>query len=134
VVDQTESTTHHETTKVRGLMLEYVDRVAERLGYMRIDKQTALSARLRDALRSDSADAILEELRLSIARRPELLAAAQSEGELMECVSDLIDAAIIKVARDAGDAALYSAAGEVDRDPDPSFRRGALKASAKNWE
>jgi hypothetical protein len=115
-------------------MLEYVDRVAERLGYVRIEKQTEVSARMRDALKSDSADAILEELRLSIARRPELLATAQSESELMERVSDLIEAAMVKVARDASDAALYRAASEEDLDPDPSFRHGALKATAKNWQ
>jgi hypothetical protein len=115
-------------------MLEHVDRVAERLGYIRIDHPPRLAERMREALDSASADAVVNELQLAIARNSRPLAEAGSDSEFARCVLDLFEDAVAKVERDRHDADIYAQSSSSDRDPDPEFRRAAAEAATTSWE
>lgn len=122
------------SSRARELMLEYVDRVAERLGYIRMDHPPRLAERMREALGSASADAVVNELQLAIARNSRPLAEAGSDSEFARCVLDLFEGAVAKVERDQRDADIYAQSPQTERDPDPEFRRAANEAAVNSWE
>lgn len=115
--------------RVRSMMIGYLDRVAERLGYVRLGTQAELAERVRTALSSDLGDAIVEEVRLAVARDPEQFA-ANSEAELLSRLTDAFDQAIARVERKTRESAPYGDLSSDERDPDPAFRRGALRAAS----
>jgi hypothetical protein len=116
------------------MMLEYVDRVAQRFGYVRIDPDVQRADRVRQALESTNANAVLDEVQLAIARNSDPLMQAESDAELAKHLWQLFEGAVDKLERDRRDAQLYAGAPEQDRDPDPSFRDGATRASASDWK
>lgn len=130
---QAEPSDSDAVARVRSLMFDYVDRVAQRLGFLRFDGHSDLAARVRDALDSESADAVMEQVQLTIARHPERLSAAQTDGDLVRLLYELFDAAVAKVEQDAEESEMYRNSAAEDLDPDPAFRRGAIQAATKNW-
>jgi hypothetical protein len=113
-------------------MLEYVDRVAERLGFVRIESDRGLSDRIREVAKLDAANALAVEVELAMARHPDRLA-ARSDAELTRNLYLILESAVEKLERDRADSAAYASAMPDELDPDPSFRAGALRAASKRW-
>jgi hypothetical protein len=88
---------------------------------------------MREALDSTSADAVVDELQLAIARNSRPLAQAASDSEFTRRVLDLFEGAMAKIERDQRDADLYAQASSADRDPEPEFRRAANEAAEESW-
>jgi hypothetical protein len=120
-----------ESLRVREMMLEYVDKVAERLGFVRIESQH-LSERVREVAESDRSSALAYEIQIALARHPDRLAASTA-AELTKSLYSILESAIAKLERDRADSAAYAAAAAEELDPDPTFRAGAVRAAAKRW-
>ncbi len=130
--DQTRPSTVEAPTRVRTLMLDYVEKVAEHFGFVRVEPRPE-HQRLRALLGSSDREAVLHELQLAIARRPERLGSARNHAELLRRIDELLTAALAKVERDRADAKLYAEAPAEELDPDPSFRHAANRSAARDW-
>lgn len=126
------TTSPSEPLRVREMMLEYVDRVAGRLGFVRLESQ-GLSERVRDVAESDTSNALAHEVQIALARHPDRLTVA-SDAELTRNLYLILESAVAKLERDRVDSEAYAAATPEERDPDPAFRAGAVRAAAKRWQ
>jgi hypothetical protein len=76
---------------------------------------------------------VLHEFELAALRRPERLAGARNQSELMRAAAELLVLAVEKVERDEqlGDA--YAIEAEERRADEREFTRAATRAAARRW-
>ena len=112
------------------MMLGYVERVAEHLGFVRVPDLD----RARAMLASEDGERVMLEFQLGYLRRRETLAQAKTNSGFQRMLDELLIEAADKVARDKEDAAAYARATESSTKEDKEFARAAARLAGRRWQ
>jgi hypothetical protein len=76
---------------------------------------------------------ILHEFELAALRRPERLAGARNQSELMRAAAELLVTAVEKVQRDQELGDLYATEAQERSEDEREFTRAATRAASRRW-
>jgi hypothetical protein len=119
---------HAATVGPRRLMVDYVERVAEHFGFVRVGGQSDFN-RLRELLATDDGDDVLRNVQLAHAREPDFLSAARTGPEFLKRLDELIGRAAEKVWKTKLERERLASLPAEERGGDVEFRTAALRAS-----